>query len=265
MTTPLLKAIDLCYRANDRQLIRNISFQAEAGELIGIIGPNGAGKSTLLKNLIGFLKHSSGDVLLNGDSLHSLSGRQRARIAAYMAQHSDTPFPFTVKDIIALGAENRLQEKALSPARITEQIEAICHQLSIKSLLPRKLTELSGGEKQLVHFARILMQETPLMLLDEPTSNLDIGHETQLMQALKQQSSEGKTVLVAMHNLNTAANCCDRLLLISQGQLAAEGTPAEVLKEERIEELYQQKVSIREHPVTGALTVQPVTTTDCSS
>lgn len=259
---PLLSVTELSYSLNNRQILTDINFEIQPGELVGIIGPNGAGKSTLLKCLIDFLPASSGAIRYRNKSLSQLTHQQRALNVAYMAQHPETSFPFSAQEVITLGAENRRQNSPLSPQQLEQQISNLAKRLQITPLLSRKITELSGGERQLVHFARVLMQQTPLLLLDEPSSNLDIGHETWLMQQLKIQCASNNSALIALHNLTTAATFCSRLLFIAEGKLIASGSPEQVLTAERIESHYQQKVIVAPHPVTGTLTVMPIQNLD---
>ncbi|TCS43256.1 ABC transporter ATP-binding protein [Reinekea marinisedimentorum] len=258
----LLHVSGLSYRLHSRQLLDDINVEIQPGELVGIIGPNGAGKSTLLKCLIDFLPASDGQIRYNGKALHELTHQQRALEVAYMAQHPEASFPFSAAEVIALGAENRRQITPLSPQLLNQQITVIARELQIEPLLQRKITELSGGERQLVHFARVLMQQTPLLLLDEPSSNLDIGHETWLMQRLKSHCAKANSALIALHNLTTAATFCERLLFIAGGRLIASGKPEQVLTEARIAEHYHQQVIVAPHPVTGTLTVMPVQNTN---
>jgi iron complex transport system ATP-binding protein len=254
---PLLSVSHLNYRLNNKALLSDINFEIQTGELVGIIGPNGAGKSTLLKCLIDYIPASSGLICYNNSKLTELSHQQRALVVAYLAQYPETAFPFSAEEVIALGAENRRQVQPLTARQLKQQIDRLAKQLQIEPLLHRKITELSGGERQLIHFARVLMQQTPLLLLDEPSSNLDIGHETWLMRQLKQHCEHGNSALMAMHNLTTAATYCQRLLFIAEGELIASGSPEQVLTAERIARHYQQQVIVSPHPVTGTLTVMP--------
>ena len=258
MTAPRLAVQSLSFYRQDRALVEDLSFALEPGELVGIIGPNGAGKSTLLKLLVDYHKPSQGSITLSGTPLAALGHRERARRISYMAQHSALALPFRVRDIIGLGAHSRLQGHLPTERALDQRVTELAEQLELTHLLERKLTELSGGENQLVQFARILMQQAPLMLLDEPTASLDIGHEAQLMNLLRRQCDRQHTALVALHNLNIAAVFCDRLLLIDKGRLIASGTPDQVITQANMAALYQQQVTVSKHPVTGTVTVLPI-------
>ncbi|MFT5007631.1 MAG: iron complex transport system ATP-binding protein [Reinekea sp.] len=258
MSTALLSVQKLSFYRQDRALLRDLSFTLEPGELVGVIGPNGAGKSTLLKLLVDYYQPTEGSISLSDTPLASLSHPERARRISYMAQHSAPSLPFLVRDVIALGAHSRQASQIPSAQVLRNDVAELAEQLELTHLLDRKLTELSGGENQLVQFARILMQQAPLMLLDEPTASLDIGHEAQLMNLLRRHCERQHSALVAIHNLNIAAVFCDRLLLLDKGRLIASGTPEQVITQANMAQLYQQQVTVSQHPVTGTVTVLPV-------
>ncbi|OCH45914.1 ABC transporter ATP-binding protein [Aliivibrio fischeri] len=254
---PLLSVSQLNYHVGVKALLKSISFTVNSGELVGIIGPNGAGKSTLMKCISGFQPYAEGSIEIQGQSLAVLSHIERALCMSYLPQYSEAAFPFNVMETIGFGFHARQQHSIISPAEIEKQSQAALEKVGIDHLHKRNVTDLSGGEKQLVHFARTLVQDTPLMLLDEPTASLDIGHESQLMNVLYQECQKGKSALVAIHNLNTAAEFCDRLILINQGEIMAEGKPNDVLSEENIRTLYQDLVMVSHHTVTGNTIVSP--------
>lgn len=257
LTKMLLNVSSLSYQVGSKALLKDISFSVNTGELVGIIGPNGAGKSTLMKCISGFQAYSQGEISIKGEPLSSLSHIERALSMSYLPQYSEAAFPFSVMETIGLGFHARQQQEVISAALIKDQSKAALDRVGIGHLSSRTVTDLSGGEKQLVHFARSLVQGTPLMLLDEPTASLDIGHESQLMNVLHKECQNGKSALVAIHNLNTAAEFCDRLILINQGEVMAEGKPNEVLSEENIRTLYQDLVMVSNHAVTGNTIVSP--------
>ncbi len=246
----------LSYQIHTKTLVKSIDLQLNSGELVGIIGPNGAGKSTLLKSLVGILPAQYQTLDVAGKSLAAYSHRERAQQISYLAQHHDNQFPFLANDVIGLGAF------AQSSGASSKKITAIAIELGIENLLNRKMTDLSGGEQQLVHFARLMMQKTPVALLDEPTASLDIGHEAQLMSCLKKRCLQKQTALVAMHNLNTAAAFCDRLILMNQGSIIATGKPEQVLKQDLLSKIYHHPVIVSTNTKTGTLTVLPANQID---
>lgn len=256
MSTALLAVDRLSVQKQTRRLLANISFSIQPGELVGIIGPNGAGKSTLLKALVGIYPAAPGCILVQGKDLNAYTAVQRARYLSYLSQYQQSAFPFRVSDTVLLGAYSR--ERLGQPrAELIKRAQTLVQQLKIEHLWHRSLSQLSGGETQLVHFCRLLLQDTPLMLLDEPTASLDIGHETHLMNAVKTHCHNGKSALVAIHNLSVAAAFCDRLLLVHQGELIAIGTAEEVITQQRLSQVYQHDLLVSRHPISGALSVMP--------
>lgn len=258
MKTPHLSVDSLQFSKRGSRLLSDISFTVQRGELVGIIGPNGAGKSTLLKCLIQFYRPDAGQVLIENHNIQRLNHSERAQRVAYLSQYPDAAFPFSVLDTVTMGANALLELGNITMVQARSQALELMQQLDIHHLTERKLTELSGGETQLVHFARVLMQNTDLLFLDEPTASLDIGHEAQLMNLLRQQCDTGKTALVAIHNLNIAAAFCDRLLLLDHGKLLTVDRPERVITPFNIEKLYQQPILVSRHPISGTVTVLPM-------
>ncbi|EAR07483.1 ABC transporter ATP-binding protein [Reinekea blandensis] len=258
MSTPLLRTEQLGLTINDRQLLSQVSLSVHPGELVGVIGPNGAGKSSLLKTLVGLHQQSAGKIWLHEQPLSQYRAQDRAQHISYLAQAQEMSFAFRVRETIMLGAHSRVRTKHFARGQLDQELNRIVDLLDIASLLDRRLDQLSGGERQLVHFARMLMQDSPLMLLDEPTASLDIGHEAQLMNLLHQQCRQGRSALVAIHNLNSAAAFCDRLLLIQNGQLVAEGDPEQVITQATMKRMYGPSVLVSRNPMTGTTTVLPL-------
>ncbi|OBT13518.1 iron ABC transporter [Vibrio sp. UCD-FRSSP16_10] len=239
---------DLYVKFNQSVILDKVNFQLNAGSLVGIIGANGAGKSSLLKHISGYLNPMQGQVLIQGQEVFSLPSEQRARLLSYLPQINRVEFPYKVTEMVSLGL---LNSEHLDKNSKKQKIQQVLKRLDIESLEDRQVDQLSGGEQQLVHLARILLQDTPVILLDEPSASLDIGHEAQLMNILYSLALEGKTVIVALHNLNTAAEFCDRLLLLNKGQLIADGTPQKVLTQQQIEGIYPFEVKVSTNSSTG--------------
>lgn len=258
MNTYHLSVESLSFQKRGAMLLNDISFKLHRGELVGIIGPNGAGKSTLLKCLIQYYQPAKGRILIDEQNIQQLSHGERAKRVAYLSQYPDAAFPFSVLDTVAMGANAWLETGQFSATEVQHKSLELMQLLDIQHLSDRKLTELSGGETQLVHFARVLMQNTELLFLDEPTASLDIGHEAQLMNLLRQQCDSGKTALVAIHNLNIAAAFCDRLLLLDSGKLITIDRPERVVTPFHVEKLYQQPILVSRHPISGTVTVLPM-------
>ncbi|GAD88725.1 putative ABC transporter ATP-binding protein [Vibrio halioticoli NBRC 102217] len=243
-----VKVAELSVSFNGTSVLQNVSFELEKGSLVGIIGPNGAGKSSVLKHISGYLAPTEGRVCLFGEPVMELAADQRAALLSYLPQINRVEFPYKVSELIALGLVNN---HALDKAQKKSQINKVLKRLNIERLEERSVDELSGGEQQLVHLARILLQDAPVILLDEPSASLDIGHEGQLMNILYSLAQEGKTVLVALHNLNTAAEFCDRLLLMHHGKLIADGVPSSILTQQQIQQIYPYEVKVSINSSTG--------------
>jgi iron complex transport system ATP-binding protein len=245
--TPLL-ACNLTYQIGQKTILNGIDFATGKGSLIGIIGPNGAGKSSLLKMLCGYLSPTSGHVELFNQDLSQISSLQRATQLSYLPQTTRVEFPYRVSELVSLGL---VGYSGTANVRL-DKIDQVLSHLNILHLKDRDASRLSGGEQQLVHLARILLQDTPVVLLDEPCASLDVGHEAQLMNILYNlAATEDKTVIVALHNLNTAAEFCDRLLLLNEGVVLADGMPGLVLTQNRLQSLYPHAVSVTVNTRTG--------------
>lgn len=239
-----------------KRILEDITLDIGSGELLGIIGPNGAGKSTLLKLLSGYHHPNSGVCTLDKTPLAEISGEERAKRIAYLPQSSQVEFPYSVSEVVSLGLRTAMLSRSEKIASINTHLAL----LNIEHLGKRQINSLSGGEQQLVHIARILAQQTEIILLDEPCSSLDIGHEAQLMNLLHQYSTQGKSVVVALHNLNTAAEFCDKIVLMDQGRVLALGKPSEVLIEAHLNHLYPHNVAVTSNPRTGNPNILPIKT-----
>lgn len=240
--------------------LSDISLDVESGEMVGIIGPNGSGKSTLLSTILSDLPLLSGEILLEGRALGKLSRRERARRIAVVPQRVER-IGIPVEEYVAMG---RLPHHSpLSFFSSPKDREVVDHYLSLVALDPlrkRNMTELSGGEQQMAAIALALSVESSLLLLDEATSHLDISHAMRildLVSSLAKRDNKHPAVVAVLHDLSLASQYCDRLVLMSEGQLIAQGTPDEVLTAQHIRSVYQTEVTIAPHPVSGRPMVLP--------
>ena len=225
-------------RLSQRGVVRSVSAAMKAGELIGVIGPNGAGKSTLVRAMLGLVPLSGGRILLDDAPLASLPTRQIARRIAYLPQGQTLHWPLGVERLVALG---RLPH--LAPmSRIGEADRGIITDAMARAdVLPlrdRIATHLSGGERARVMLARALAVGAAGLIADEPLASLDPGHQIDVMELLAREAREGALVIAVLHDLTMAARYCDRLLLIEEGALVADGTPAQVLTAGRLRSVY---------------------------
>lgn len=227
-----------------------------SGEWLGLIGPNGAGKSSLLRAAVGLVA-SSGDVLIDGVPLVQRSHRQRASLIAYVPQDPLLPEDMTGREYVLLGRSPYISYFG-SPTRNDRAIaDDVLEQLDLHGFGQRRLGSLSGGERQRLVIARALAQEAPILLLDEPTSSLDIGHQQQAMELVARLRRERSlTVVSAMHDLTLTGIYSDRLVLMHEGHLVADGAPATVLRPETLAEFYGVRVTVQHEP-DGTVVVIP--------
>tara|TARA_R110001583_G_scaffold21088_1_gene80245 strand:+ start:10193 stop:10996 length:804 start_codon:yes stop_codon:yes gene_type:complete len=215
----------------------NLSFKE--GEFVGLIGANGAGKSTLLQLLLGLLKAQSGDVLLHGTNINRIKRREIAKQLAFVPQSIELPFAFSVQQLVAMGRNPYLGAFELETQADKELIQQAMQQTDITHLQDRYVNSLSGGEKQRVIIARALAQQSPTILLDEPIASLDICHQLTTLQLIQSLTQSGKTAITALHDLNLAAQYCDRLMLIGKREdgsttIISDGSPEQVITAENL-------------------------------
>jgi len=241
--TALLQVQDLSCSLGARQVLRGVGFQLQRGEVLGLIGPNGAGKSTLLRCLLGLQRVSHGGIVLNGRALANYGRSELARTLAYVPQPKGAGMALSVADVVALG---RLPHRGLSSA--AQDAEVVLDAIEAMALAPlalRSVAELSGGERQRVLIARALAQQTPLLLFDEPTSDLDLQHQLAAMQRVRALADErGASAVIALHDLGLAARFCHRLLLLDGGRVRACGAWPEVLTTAHLSAAYQVQVRV---------------------
>ena len=243
-----------------RAVLRGINFAARAGEVVGVCGPNGTGKSTLLRLILGLLRPQAGRVWLGGDPVAALDRREIARRAALLMQDSPLDLPLSVREVVALGRLPYLRRFETEREADRAAIDAAMEITDTQVLADRRVTELSGGERHRVQLARVLAQDTPLMLLDEPTASFDVAHQLQALRLVRAAAARGRTVLVAMHDLSLAARNCDRILLLGDGRLQADGSPAEALTEENLARLFRvrARVDVDEDGLLRVVPIEPL-------
>ena len=232
--------------------IENVSFKVERGEFMGIIGPNGSGKTSLLRAITRILKPKNGAIYLEGKNLRHMGYKEIAREVAVVSQGTEISH-ITVEDFVLLGRIPHYQQFQFLDTRHDIEIAEKCMDLTETVEFRKKLVgELSGGERQLVLIARALAQEPRLLLLDEPTTFLDITHQVRIMDLIKRLNREsGLTVIIILHDLNLAGEYCSRLVLMNRGRVHKMGTPGEVLTYQIIEEVYGALVVVGKSPVSS--------------
>jgi iron complex transport system ATP-binding protein len=233
-------------------VVRDMTFQVMPGELVGLIGPNGSGKSTIIKALSRVIPPYSGEIFLDGKNLNRIPREDLARLLGVVPQMPLLPSAFTAFEIVLMGRNPHLRLLQYESARDLAITWEAMKKTATHSLAERRIGELSGGEIQRIVIARVLAQEPKSILLDEPTANLDISHQVAILDLVKRLCLENNlAVMAALHDLNLASQYCDRLILINNGRIHAQGTPREVINSQNIKEVYGAEGCVYTHPVNG--------------
>lgn len=232
-------------------LLQDINFEIKQGELFGIIGPNGSGKTTILRAITRLLKPKKGKIIFDGKDIWQVPLRELSKKVAVVTQNPPTNF-MNIEEFVLLGRTPHYKRFQFLETRKDLEVSQKCMVLTDTiGLRDKSINQISGGERQLVSIARALTQEPKLLLLDEPTTHLDITHQVGILDLIKRLNKEfGLTVIMVLHDLNLASEYCDRLLLINQGKMHKIGTPQEVLTYQVIEEVYKTIVIVKENPVS---------------
>jgi iron complex transport system ATP-binding protein len=235
----LLKADNLCFAYGDRVALRDVSVRLALGELVGILGPNGSGKSTLIRTLFGQLTPSSGTIAWDDRPITEWRRRDLARRVACLPQSPTADPESTVLDVLRLGRAPYWRAFGIESSRDEEIVHSVGRQLELAELFTRPMTELSGGQRQRVFVGRCIVQETAALLLDEPSTFLDLRHQIELFRLLRTLATERSIgVLMASHDLNLASMYCDRLMLLKAGAVAAAGVPDSVLRTDVLDSVF---------------------------
>lgn len=238
-----------------REVVREVGLTAAPGELLALVGPNGCGKSTLLSVLSAVRRPATGTVHLDGRDVTGIGHRELARMRALVTQHNRVDTPFTVAEVVEMGRYPwlRMPEALRSPDLIAAAID----RCDLADLVSRPFPQLSGGQQARVSLARALAQDTPVLMLDEPTAAMDIRHQEQVLEILRERCDAGVTVLLVVHDLTLAAAYADRVAVMKAGEILADGPPPEVMTAELLSHTYDHPVIVWEHPETGAPVILP--------
>lgn len=235
------------------KILDGISARFEPGRIHGIIGPNGSGKSTLLKNICRIWEPQSGSVMIQGTDYRAIPRRELSALVTLVPQNATIAFPISVFDIVSMGRNPHLGRFEGLRRKDREIIEQALRQTHIHDLKDRNINELSGGEGQLAIIARAIATEASLVLLDEPTSELDVKHTLEIVKILKQFKEQNKTILVTIHDLNLARRFCDTISILYNGRMFFSGTPEQAFSEENIRQVFQVHVREYKHDDTTFL------------
>jgi iron complex transport system ATP-binding protein len=257
----VLEAQEISVTYGERVAVAGVSLRAVPGEVTAIIGPNGAGKSTLLRALNGAILPASGEVFLDGKPLRSFARRGVGRRIAVVAQEAELRFPVTVMEFVLGGryAWSSAGAWGWETERDVAVAQEVLRETELEDFSARLMSELSGGERQRAVLARALATEAGILLLDEPTANLDLAHQATLLQLVRSRCDErGASAVVVTHDINLAAEFADHVLLLLNGKALAAGSPQEVLTTELLREVFEIRVLVDAHPVTGVPRITPV-------
>ena len=233
-------------------VLEDVSLHVNQGEIFGIIGPTGSGKSSILKLLSKLNIPQRGDIFLKGVDIKKIGQRSLSGTVAVVPQESAFVFPFTVAEIVLMGRSPNMTGRFFENSHDMEVAKRAMQWLDIAELADRPVTEVSGGEKQRTIIARALAQEPEILILDEPTASLDIGHQVAIYDLLANFNSlNSLTIILSSHDLNLASQYCHRLMLMNKGRIYAIGMADEVITEDNIREVYGCNVTVDEHPVSG--------------
>ena len=239
--------VEFSYKSH--RVLRGLSFSSQSGDVVAVLGPNGVGKSTLFRCLLGFLRPQNGAIFVDGRDLRTMNRAETARHIAYIPQSVSPVFNYTVQDIVLMGLTNSLGTfRSPGPIEVEKSV-AVLESLGIEHLRHRGCGQISGGERQLALLARALIQEAGILVMDEPTANLDYGNSWRVMDRIVSLASGGYTVIFSTHDPNQAFTHANRVLVIKDGAALAFGPPAEALSEDLLSRLYNINVLVRKVPL----------------
>ncbi|MBK0032405.1 Fe(3+) dicitrate ABC transporter ATP-binding protein FecE [Erwinia sp. S43] len=232
-------------------ILQNLSLTLPAGKITALLGPNGCGKSTLLRCCSRLLKPRQGRVMLGDDDLSGLNARKLGQRLALLPQQHSVPEGISVRELVGYGRSPWLNLFGRPGPADRQRVQAAIDEVQIGNFAEKQLSTLSGGQRQRAFLAMTLAQDTPLLLLDEPTTWLDINHQVELLLLLRRQQQQGKTVVTVLHDLNQASRYCDHLVLMMAGQVVASGTPEQVMTPELLHRVFSINAEIHADPVCG--------------
>ena len=248
----MIEVNSVSFRYHKDWVLQDVSFQVNQGDFIGVIGPNGSGKTTLLKILCRYLSPQKGDVLIDRVSVKRMNRVDIAKKIGMVAQETHFLFPFTGQEVVLMGRTPYLRHRLFESEKDLEIARKAMQWTETLSFSERPIDELSGGERKRLFIARTLAQEPEVVLLDEPTANLDLHHQIDFLDLMLTLNRErGLTMLMASHDMNIASEFCDRLLLFQEGKIHKEGSPEEVITQENIQHVYGCDVWVDQHPISG--------------
>jgi len=255
MPAALLEVAGLACEAGGHRILDGVTLTVDRGELVGVIGPNGAGKTTLLRAVCGLITPAAGRIEIDGLPLAALQAVERARRIAFMSQDTSQSFAFTVTEVLLMARYPWLARFERETDADRERARRALAYVGLGGFAGRSFTDLSGGERQLVMFARMLVQDTDIIALDEPSSSLDIRHQDRVFSMARELARERRAVIASVHDLDAASRWCSRLVLLDRGRVAAAGSPEAVLRSANLDPVYGVRTLVSGNPAAGGLSV----------
>ncbi len=258
----MLSIENLTFSYPSQPILRGIGLRVNGGEIVGLVGPNSSGKTTILKLITNVLVPSEGSINIQGEETLPLKANKIAKLVSVVPQNPESPIGITTKELVSLGRTPHLSLLQFHDSDPLGIVNNAMKLTEVIELADRPVAELSGGQKQRAFVAMAIAQDTPIMLFDEPTSHLDLFHQIKVMELIRNVTrTRNHASLVTMHDLNLASQYCDRLVLLLDGLILADGPPKEVLVPKKIELAYKTKIVITYHPETGAPIILPTSAT----
>jgi iron complex transport system ATP-binding protein len=255
----MLEINQISVRYDGREVLRDVSFELERGQIVALLGANGAGKTTLIRAINGAIEIVTGEIVLDGKTVDSLSRREIAKKIAVVAQENETKFPLTVLDFVLAGRFAHGGAFGWETDEDMSIAEQVLDECDLSEFRGRFMNELSGGERQRVVLARALAVESEILLLDEPTANIDLAHQAMMFRLVRKRCREKHcSAIVITHDLNLAAEFADRVVLLRSGEVFAQGEPWEVLTMENLQSVFEVKVLLDTNPASGNVRVTTV-------
>ena len=247
----MLEVRDLHTGYSGREIVHGATFDVQRGEFVCILGANGCGKSTTLKTILGLIEPMSGSIEMDGKSTVRMREPERARLFAYIPQTHTPPFPYAVRDVVMLGRTPYIGRLSFASAQDERVVDEAMERMGVAELALRPYTQLSGGQQQLVLIARALAQQPDLLVMDEPTASLDFGNQQLVLHQMRTLAHDGTSVLMVTHDPDHATLCADRVVVMENGEVIAQGAPLDVMDTACMRRIYKAEVEMVDIKVAG--------------